>query len=299
MAAGVDNNEYAERPLKRSNSLISFNAAKLLTSEVPTLGEYSGSLSDNLYLLFSHGASGTTQKYPPIKLRPGEQIIMNCIDGCLTYVYTWDVAMKSINVDNPTLGNPNYKNDIVSYLKSLELGDSLCVYEGVDVNVPEIKLTPNDPDNIRMGISSSQLLYIISVIVIIILLVIIYWFKEKFTFLSDIPDSGKYTGLDYPGTNDELKTRITNLMPTEKSSTGTSIASPLVGTPSTTAAATDKNITALQDKLKSISENYFKNEIKPQLEINRFIDNLQTRLDNIQLKLAEMNIKPQQELVFY
>ena len=175
---------------------------------------------------------------------------------------------------------------------------------------------------------TSKAVYIISAIVIILLLFIIYWYREKFdSIIPPIPDEGTYyvsSGkLEYPGnTNpvadianlrnrlnelaDSIPTNIDteNIVPVKKSDLTISPILPPCETifnKGNTENFTDStNIaTQLKGNLDAISQNYFKNEIKPALEINRWIDNLQTRLDNIQLKLAEKNIKPADELVFY
>lgn len=144
---------------------------------------------------------------------------------------------------------------------------------------------------------NSIFLYIITIIIIFILLIIIYYYKDKF-LVSTIPSAHLYQGLEYPTSNvssllNQYIQHINNPSTTIATPTSTSIP---ISTPSTTTQSISDH---LKSQLKDINEYYFNNGIKPAIEINFWIDNLQSRLDNVQLKLTESNIKPEQELLFY
>ena len=98
--------------------LISYNVANLINDRNIIANYSTDYFSDNMYLMYSHGTSSAYKKLEPIKLRDGEQVIITCIDGCVAYLKDyWPVAMKSIDTENLTIGNPNYKTDIINFLK--------------------------------------------------------------------------------------------------------------------------------------------------------------------------------------
>ena len=156
---------------------------------------------------------------------------------------------------------------------------------------------------------SPMIQYLICGLVIIILLLIIYYYKDKFTVvLPIIPPEVPYSNykLEYPGS--DVKTVLQEYVDTinnppatiSSSSSSPSTISPSIVAPLPT-SGNDANAVAknIKQQLKGITEDYFKKGIKPAIEIDNWINNLNQRLTNIQLKLVELNIKPNQELVFY
>jgi capsule polysaccharide export protein KpsE/RkpR len=114
--------------------------------------------------------------------------------------------------------------------------------------------------------------------------------RRKHDSFINIPDAKQYSGVSYPTDTTTVDEQLNKL---RSSSTPTQ--------PQPTQKKTD--IPALhQDlirKIEEISHNYFNKGIKPALEVNLIMDKLQERLNNIGLKLVELNIKPQNEPVFY
>ena len=139
--------------------LISYNVANLINDRNIIANYSTDYFSDNMYLMYSHGTSSAYKKLEPIKLRDGEQVIITCIDGCVAYLKDyWPVAMKSIDTENLTIGNPNYKTDIINFLKiNPSYKKSLCVFESKD-ELPEIIFEPKD-ENIRMGLYQMPLTF--------------------------------------------------------------------------------------------------------------------------------------------
>ena len=136
-----------------TNSIISFNIADSF-NDTKTINKYSHEhFSDDLYLMISHGESGSKYGSQPFELQPNEQIIMPCIDGCTMSANEWDIAKESLDPSNPEIPDSNYKKRIIDFINSdPDYNTSLCVYEGDGTIVPNIMLSPYDDEDDRMGL---------------------------------------------------------------------------------------------------------------------------------------------------
>ena len=156
-----------------------------------------------------------------------------------------------------------------------------------------------------------KVIYFICCLVIIILLTIIYYYKDNFTvYIPIIAPTNAYSSynLAYPtdpnsDVEEILQSYARNI---NNPATSTTIASATTTTsnPLPTALPTAGNnpqdvANYVQYQLDAITKKYFNSGIKPSIEIDNWINNLSVRLTNIQLKLVQLNVKPEKELVFY
>jgi len=159
-----------------------------------------------------------------------------------------------------------------------------------------------------------NLLYILlGFLTVFLLLCIIYYNKETDTFTiptKNIAPENEYRGLEYPASDSSnsissiFNRFITNLnTPTTTNPNATTTTRATTTTlPSSlpTAGNTPETVIPyLKGQLDIITKTYFNQGIKPAIEVDTWIKNLQERLSNIQLKMIELNITPNEELVFY
>ena len=157
-----------------------------------------------------------------------------------------------------------------------------------------------------------KIIYFICGLVIAILLIIIYYYKDKFTvIIPTIPPAVSYSSysLFYPASDPSLNvetilqsyaSNINNPATSTTNASTTRTTSPPLPTALPTAGNNPQDIARyVQSQLDTITKNYFNTGIKPSIEIDNWINNLSERLTNIQLKLIELNVKPDKELVFY
>ena len=154
---------------------------------------------------------------------------------------------------------------------------------------------------------SPQITYLICGLVIIVILIVIYYYKDKFTVqIPQIPAVNVYSSynLEYPEPNSSVENILGNFAAQINSPAPTTTSAPIQPQPQPTALPTGGNtqqdiVNYVKSQLDTITKNYFNKGIKPSIEIDNWISDLTDRLTNIQLKLVELNVKPQKELVFY
>ena len=157
----------------------------------------------------------------------------------------------------------------------------------------------------------SNIIYVlIGLIIITTILIIIYCNRQNDTFTiptKQFAAEGAYQGLDYPisGSENSISSIFNNFIrdintpsttPAITSTTPTTTQTPTLQT----AGNTPEDVAnSLKSNLDIITRDYFNKGIKPSIEIDNWITNLQDRLSKIQLKMIELNIHPKEELVFY
>ena len=158
---------------------------------------------------------------------------------------------------------------------------------------------------------SPKIIYFICSLVIAILLAIIYYYKDKFTVkIPTIAPANVYSSynLAYPtDPNTDISTilqsyasNINNPATSRTNASATTTTSKSLPTALPTAGNNPQDVANYnQSQLDTITRNYFNTGIKPAIEIDNWINNLSSRLTNIQLKLVQLNVKPDKELVFY
>jgi len=161
-----------------------------------------------------------------------------------------------------------------------------------------------------------NLVYILlGLIIIILLLCIIFYNRKTETFniptknfpTKNLATENKYEGLDYPASDasnsissifNKFVSSLNN--PPSPSSTNIISTNPnTIKSLQTVGNTPETVIPYLKEQLDTISKTYFNQGIKPAVEIDNWINNLQERLNNVQLKMIELNITPNEELVFY
>jgi hypothetical protein len=156
-----------------------------------------------------------------------------------------------------------------------------------------------------------NLVYILLVLIIIIfLLCIIFYNRKTETFnipTKNLATENKYQGLDYPASDssNSISSIFNNFVSSLNNPPSPSIKNTISTNPTTTKSlqtvgnTPETVIPYLKEQLDIISKTYFNQGIKPAVEIDNWINNLQERLNNVQLKMIELNITPNEELVFY